>query len=91
LQDWFDFKIPKTTIPKNLIINYLEEQGDFLTKPSAKMIWLGTEPLVYEKNTKKMQFVFHTKTTSFEIDLSRLNGAWLLGQLPFLSPANEGL
>jgi hypothetical protein len=89
LQDWFDFKIPKTTIPKNLIINYLEEQGDFLTKPSAKMIWLGTEPLVYEKNTKKMQFVFHTKTTSFEIDLSRLNGAWLLGQLPFLSPANE--
>jgi hypothetical protein len=89
LQDWFEFKIPKTSVPKNLIVNYLEEPSEFLAKPNAKIVWLGSAPLVYEKNAKKVELVFHTKTSSFEIDLSKTNGKWLLSQLPLLSTDNE--
>jgi hypothetical protein len=91
LQEWFDFKIPKTKVPKNLIINYLEEPDELLSKPNAKIVWLGTSPTVYKKNAKKLTFVFHSKTSISEIDISYENGSWLEETLPLLSPENKKL
>ncbi|MBV2224698.1 MAG: radical SAM protein, partial [Cloacibacterium sp.] len=39
LQEWFEFKIPKTTIHPNYIHDCLLEEDHFSTKPNAKIIW----------------------------------------------------
>lgn len=65
LQDWFDFKIPKTKIHPDFILNALEEspfiakagidlEGKFNIKPTAKIVWLGGKPHVeYFTKSKK--------------------------------------
>lgn len=41
LQDWFEFKIPKTKISPDFIFDALQEDDDFNIKPTAKIVWLG--------------------------------------------------
>ncbi|MBX9807959.1 MAG: radical SAM protein, partial [Flavobacteriaceae bacterium] len=54
LQEWFDFKIPKTKIHPDFIANALEEEEDFNIKPTAKVVWLGGKPFVeYFTKSKK--------------------------------------
>jgi hypothetical protein len=91
LKEWFDFKIPKTTVPKNLIADALDEIDDFMQKPSSKIVWLGTNPIIEKKNSKKLTLLFHTKTDAFEIELSHENGKWLSQKLPTLQPENTKL
>jgi hypothetical protein len=54
LQEWFDFKIPKTKIHPDFIFNALESDVDFNIKPTAKIVWLGGKPFVeHFTKTKK--------------------------------------
>jgi hypothetical protein len=46
LQDWFDFKIPKTKIGADFIFDALQEENNFNIKPTAKIVWLGGKPTV---------------------------------------------
>ena len=88
LQDWFDFKIPKTTIAEGFIFNALQETEDFQIKPSAKMVWLGGKPsIAYFTKSKKgnswemIQMTFHNKRESFAIAVEKDKGYWLLSAL----------
>lgn len=88
LQDWFNFKVPSTTIPPNYIENCLLEQHEFNTKPTAKIVWLGSEPTSKEMiKTKKgqtwnnVQLSFTGKASYIEITLTREEGVWLIGML----------
>jgi radical SAM superfamily enzyme YgiQ (UPF0313 family) len=92
LQDWFDFKIPRTNIKKNYIQNCLESEDDFIIKSSAKLIWLGNSPLLssYTKSkkgeTKRMlQLIFHSKTNHFELKMEQEKGEWLVKILERIS------
>lgn len=92
LQEWFDFKIPKTKIHPNFIANALEEDNDFNIKPTAKIVWLGGKPLVeYFTKSKKgnswemMTLIFHDKKESFTIQVGKNEGEWLLQILEKLS------
>lgn len=85
LQDWFDFKIPKTKIHPDFIFNALEEQNHFDTKPNAKVVWLGGKPLVeYFTKSKKgqtwemMTLTFHDKKERFVIQTNKSEGEWLI-------------
>jgi hypothetical protein len=65
LQEWFDFKIPKTKIHPDFIANALQERllapkggveltGKFNIKLTAKVVWLGGKPVVeYFTKSKK--------------------------------------
>ncbi|WP_142526366.1 B12-binding domain-containing radical SAM protein [Pedobacter westerhofensis] len=84
LQDWFDFKIPKVTIPPDFIDKALREEGKFDTKPTAKVVWLGGKPeaesfVKYKKgNSLEMLILtFHDKKESFTIQTSKKEGEWL--------------
>ena len=84
LQEWFDFKIPKTKIHPDFIFNALEEQNDFNTKPNAKVVWLGGKPAteIFTKSKKgrsweMMSLTFHDKKESFNIQTSKEEGEWL--------------
>ncbi|WP_343695150.1 radical SAM protein [Flavobacterium sp.] len=95
LQDWFDFKIPKTKIHPDFIFNALEEQNDFSTKPNAKVVWLGGKPSVeiFTKSKKgrsweMMSLTFHDKKESFTIQTSKEEGEWLIDILSKISISN---
>ena len=96
LQEWFDFKIPKTTIRPDFIYNALEEETLFSSKPNAKVIWLGGEPTISSfTKTKKgsswemMQLTFHDKKETFIIQTNRKEGEWLVRMLPIISVSNS--
>lgn len=98
LQDWFDFKIPRTQIPRDYIFNCLNKPLEFNTKPSAKIVWLGSQPLIREFTKAKkglskimLELTFHTKTDTFNISIDQDKGLWLLEQLPLLGPQNSQL
>lgn len=95
LQDWFDFKIPKTKIDPYFIFNALEETNDFNTKPNAKVVWLGGKPSVeYFTKSKKeqtwemMTFTFHDKKESFNIQTNKNEGEWLVEILKKVAISN---
>lgn len=95
LQDWFDFKIPRTIIAPDFIHNCLKTDAHFNIKPNAKILWLGTKPLVTETSkTKKghtyyaLQATFHSKTDSFTVTFDKHQGTWFLNSLDRLSPNN---
>lgn len=92
LQDWFDFKIPKTKIHTDFITNALEEDDDFNIKPTAKIVWLGGKPLVeYFTKSKKgiswemMTLTFHDKKESFTVQTGKKEGEWLIQILQKIS------
>ena len=96
LQEWFDFKVPKTTIKPDYIHNCLQTQNNFSIKPTAKIIWLGHTPKVsYQTKTKKGQsmellhMIFHKNTDSLQISVEKYQGLWLLKTLDSLLPKNN--
>jgi hypothetical protein len=92
LQEWFDFKIPKTKIHPDFITNALEEEDDFNIKPTAKILWLGGKPLIehFTKSKKgnsweMMTLTFHDKKESFTIQTGKKEGEWLIKILQKIS------
>ena len=95
MQDWFDFKIPKTKIPEDFIANALEDEGILTIKPTAKVVWLGGKPSVeYFTKSKKgnrwemMRLTFQDKKESFTIQTSKEEGEWLVALLTKITVAN---
>lgn len=96
LQEWFDFKIPKSKIADDFIYNALTDDADLNIKANAKIVWLGGKPSVsnFTKSKKgqswqMMAFTFHDKKESFDIVLNDLEGQWLLNTLPLISVSNN--
>jgi len=92
LQEWFDFKIPKTKIHPDFIADALEEEEDFNIKPTAKIVWLGGKPSAehFTKSKKgnswqMMTLTFHDKKESFIIQTSKSEGEWLVQMLDKIS------
>ncbi len=82
LQEWFDFKVPKTTIKPNYIEKVLETNTTLIPKDSARIVWLGGKPEIEIKSNKnqtkeKIQLNFHEKKESFIISTSKEQGLWL--------------
>ena len=95
LQEWFDFKIPKTKIPQDFIFNALQEAEEFKIKPTAKIVWLGGKPFVEEftksikgNSWEMMSLTFHDKKESFSIQTNKAEGEWLAETLQKVSVAN---
>lgn len=96
LQDWFDFKIPRTTIAANFIDNALKQDPTFTIKPTAKLIWLGGKPSVetFTKTKKgnsweQMTLNFHSKKESFSIQTNKSEGEWLVSILEKITVLNN--
>jgi hypothetical protein len=95
LQDWFDFKIPKTKISPDFIFDALHEDSDFNIKSTAKVVWLGIKPSIepFTKSKKgnsweMMSLTFHDKKESFTIQANKEQGEWLVEMLNKLSVSN---
>ena len=96
LQDWFDFKIPRTKIDENFISDSLNEEENFNIKTTAKIVWIGGKPtLEHTVKTKKgnsweiLTLTFHDKKESFVIQTNKLEGEWLFEILEKISVSNN--
>lgn len=96
LQDWFDFKIPRTKIPSDFIERAITEEDNFNTKPTAKIVWLGGEAFAdYFTKSKKghswemTSLTFHNKKESFTIQTNKKEGEWLISMLQKIAVSNE--
>ena len=95
LQQWFDFKVPRTRVAANYIEQAIADDAYISTKPSAKIVWLGGKPtpqyFTKTKKGKQMEMAtlsFHDKKETFTLQISKAHSAWLLALLPKLSPTN---
>ena len=84
LQKWFEFKIPRTQIPKNYIKRILAPTAESMPKPNAKIVWLGPEPT----RTKKY-LLFSLGKEEVDLEVSGKLGGWLMEILPKFSLSSE--
>lgn len=92
LQNWFDFKIPKTSVSHHFISTCINTLDSFQIKPNAKIVWLGGEPEAKPIfKTKKgrtfenLRLIFHSTSQQYEMEIDRQQGEWLISLLPRLS------
>ena len=92
LHKWFDFKVPKTTVPPDYIINALSEEAIIISKPTAKILWLGNKPSIVNFTKSKKgnhwqmsELHFQNRKGSVSIKVSEQQGAWLATILDKLS------
>ncbi len=95
LQDWFNFKVPRTTVAPKYIQKAIDEQAYEPASPNAKIVWLGgvTSIRNYTKKKKNHSFnmaalTFSNKRQDLTIQLKQEEGEWLFEQIPALSANN---
>jgi Radical SAM superfamily len=92
LQFWFDFKIPRTTLSRQLIAQAIAAPGKTDgEKKNLRAFWLGNDPELHQttftkkgKNVTRAVLTFYQKAEDFQIKTSPVIGQWLrqaLGQL----------
>jgi len=92
LQEWFDFKIPRTLIPRNYIQRAVNNTSITELKPSTKIFWIGPKPIVTKfisnkkgKSLTKMNFQFSTLQNDISISFPEKQGGIILNWLEQLA------
>jgi hypothetical protein len=85
LQDWFDFKIPKTTIHPDYIHDCLLDEDQFNFKGNSKVIFLAKNVIAenYIKTKKQnswtyTRITFHLRTNIVKVELEQEKADWLI-------------
>jgi hypothetical protein len=85
LQEWFDFKIPRTTINPGFVQSIVRQSGFQQIDPAKRIIWLGNLPTIgYFNSSKKgkkfemAELHFNQTNNSFSFKLDRKVAEWLL-------------
>nr|WP_026351165.1 radical SAM protein [Hymenobacter aerophilus] len=86
---WFDFRVPKTTVPRHVVAQALQEpvKPDF-AKQNQRLFWLGNAPELRLEPGKKGGRAVHTfyeQAEDFELKLPAALGPWLHELLTCLS------
>ena len=92
---WFDFKAPKTGVASDFIINALLHDDDTSFRGNAKVVWLGRlsrkENFIQSKKGNQREMVslhFDTRKQTFNLQLPKDQGEWLIGVLTELAVTN---
>lgn len=95
LQKWFDFKVPKTSIPADYIQNTLDQDLYAGSRPTSRIVYLGKPPVVeHFTKTKKgnswemTSLSFQDKRSEISISVNREQGDWLARILDDISINN---
>jgi radical SAM superfamily enzyme YgiQ (UPF0313 family) len=88
LSFWFDFKVPRATVPRQLIQQALQEpdKPDF-AQPNRRLFWLGNAPELSvkvtggngpkDKKTTRAILTFYEQAEDFEVKTTEAIGPWL--------------
>ncbi|RYZ55925.1 MAG: radical SAM protein [Sphingobacteriales bacterium] len=96
LQSWFDFKVPRTSVAPDFIVQSLEQETYRAGRPDSRIVYLGRQPrtelVIKSKKGQQWEncsFDFYTKRETINIKLPKEQGLWLADILPRLS-VNDG-
>lgn len=85
LQEWFDFKIPRTTVHQDYIHDALLENDNFTFKGNSKIIFLAKNVIAENriKTKKKYNYTYtkitvHLKTNIVTVDFDEGHAEWLI-------------
>ncbi|NVO83816.1 B12-binding domain-containing radical SAM protein [Hymenobacter terrestris] len=81
LGSWFDFRVPKTTVSRNVVAQALQEptKPDF-AKQNLRLFWLGNAPelrLETGKKSGRALLTFYEQAEDFELKVPAALGSWL--------------
>jgi len=88
LQEWFDFKVPKTTIHPRYIENELARYVEFVPKSSSKIVWIGADPelkLSNKKGQKVSSIFLHSGREVVSVAWPQNKAEWIMQWLLKLS------
>lgn len=95
LQKWFDFKVPRTSVDPNYIVNAISDEEYLGSKPTSRIIWLGrvASVEVVTKSKKGNQWEeavlqLESRRGSMTIRTDKEQGLWLAAMLDKLSATN---
>ncbi|QDA60690.1 B12-binding domain-containing radical SAM protein [Hymenobacter jejuensis] len=89
LQFWFDFRVPRPTVPRQLIQQALQtESKPDSAKQNLRLFWLGNAPdleITEGKKGARATLTFYEQAEDFEVKTSDAIGQWLLELLTKLA------
>lgn len=91
LKNWFDFKIPSTTIPKKYIQQQIEKEARSFFKDQNRILWIGAQPELMEMEEGFCELIFSGKKEDFALELPIELGrwvCWLLAKVSYSEPLN---
>ena len=94
LQYWFDFDVPDTSIAPHIIEDSLQDELQFKTKPSARIVWVSAMPsqrLFTKKKRELAALTFYENVGTTSITMDQKDAAWLLETLKLASPQGDKL
>lgn len=94
LQDWFDFKIPRTTVQKDFIQQAISKNTIHEPSPTAKVIWLGAKPEFIQLEHSKppiTKVIVRDGNKSTTLELGKKQAEWLSSLLEMVSSKNDKL
>ncbi|UJP63904.1 B12-binding domain-containing radical SAM protein [Mongoliitalea daihaiensis] len=84
LQEWFDFKVPKPTVPKNFIHQSIHHALPLPLKQNHKAVWLGgrvsLKKTAFQKKGKKVERFYleaQQKTQTIQIKIGTKESRWI--------------
>lgn len=83
LQNWFEQKVPDTTLQPDLIASFLQKPNGREIKASQQLVWIGG-PANYVAANKVL--VVNTKQETIRISCPENKGQWLASVLETMSP-----
>ena len=95
LQDWFDFKVPRTTVAPDFIQQAIHSQEIEMPGQSSSLYWLGgsVKAKYFTKKKKNKSFemaelTFSNRKNELVIHLKQDEGKWLMAEIPGFSVNN---
>lgn len=86
LNEWFTSKTPRTTIPKNFIIQALEDESPVAYKDHKRLLWTGVQPVLAVLEEEGIsELTFSGKKDDFVVELPVDLGVWIAGFLAKVS------
>jgi len=96
VDEWFEFKTPKTLLPPNYLQSFLKEATEI--KEMARWMWVGVLPICrfyQKKKGKKLvemaELSIYSKTETFTINMKKHLAEWLMKWLPQLSYRSDSV
>ncbi|MFA8341929.1 MAG: radical SAM protein [Rhodothermaceae bacterium] len=74
--EWFDFKMPKTTIKKSLVKNILINRESTLDQNVKRVFWYGGTPVVIQ-NKKTATVIIHSANAAGEWETDFKTSGWI--------------
>ncbi|MBN7812463.1 radical SAM protein [Algoriphagus sp. H41] len=77
LRDWFDVKVPATSIPKKYIERQIQSEAAPGYRDQNRVLWIGAQPDLVDAEEGFCELVFSGKKEDFAIELPLELGEWV--------------